>query len=196
MIITRSKIAGVANSLVPGATFRMPETGKTLYLTFDDGPHPESTPRILEVLSNHNAKAAFFCLGSAVEKHPALYEMIISQGHSVGNHTYTHPNGWLTGTNKYTTDVKKASSLIGSRLFRPPYGRITPMQYMQLKKDYKIIMWTRQFADYSKKFNPDKVTLANLRGGDILVLHDSPSTIHNTILLLKRVLAGNRSAKI
>jgi peptidoglycan-N-acetylglucosamine deacetylase len=189
----RSSLATCANKLFPGIKFSMDSGEKALYLTFDDGPHPESTPIILDKLSKYNAKATFFCLGRNVEKFPLFYEMIISEGHETGNHTFSHPNGWLTGAGKYIADVRKAASLIGSRLFRPPYGRITPMQYLQLKKYYEIIMWTRQFADYQPGFNPATIKPDVIKGGEILVMHDSPATIQKALPLLDQVLGLNHS---
>jgi peptidoglycan-N-acetylglucosamine deacetylase len=162
----RSSLATCANKLFPGIKFSMDSEEKALYLTFDDGPHPESTPRILELLARYKARATFFCLGRNAEKYPQLLDSIIGAGHSVGNHTFSHPNGWLTSTANYMADIEKASESINSRLFRPPYGRITPAQYLQLRKKFNIIMWTRQFADYSPRFNPEKARLNSLKAGD------------------------------
>jgi peptidoglycan-N-acetylglucosamine deacetylase len=186
-----SSLATFANKLFPGIKFSMDPADKALYLTFDDGPHPESTPRILELLSRHEARATFFCLGRNAEKYPQVLDSIIVAGHTVGNHTFSHPNGWLTSTTKYMADVEKASESIDSKLFRPPYGRITPSQYLQLRKKFDIIMWTRQFADYNPRFNPLKARLNSLKAGDVVVLHDAPDTIPNTIPLLARLLNEN-----
>lgn len=165
-----------------------------MFLTFDDGPHPDTTPRILELLDKHDAKATFFCLGRNVEKYPAVYDSIIAAGHSTGNHTWSHPNGWTTSTRKYLEDADRASKVIDSRLFRPPYGRITPGQWRQLRKKYEIIMWTRMFADYRKNFNPDAARLSGIRPGDILVMHDSVKTSKKSLPLLQ-ILPEQRKSR-
>ena len=190
----KSRIANIATSIFPGIHFTMAATagnadGKpAVYLTFDDGPHPESTPRILELLAKHNALATFFCLGCNVEKHPSLYDSILAAGHAVGNHSYSHPNGWTTSTRRYIADIERASEVISSKLFRPPYGRITQGQYRQLKKRYNIIMWTRQYADYQAGFNPAATDLSGVRPGDILVMHDSLKSAEKTLPLLEKLL--------
>lgn len=187
----KKSLATYANKIFPGIKFSMDPADKSLYITFDDGPHPESTPRILELLSRHEARASFFCLGRNAEKYPQVLDTIIAAGHSIGNHTFSHLNGWLTSTGKYMADIEKASESIDSRLFRPPYGRITPFQYLQLRKKFDIIMWTRQFADYNPRFNPVKAKLYSLKAGDIIVMHDTPDAISRTIPLLNRLLIEN-----
>jgi peptidoglycan-N-acetylglucosamine deacetylase len=182
-------LANIAGGLIPGIRFSMAGEANSVYLTFDDGPHPETTPRILALLAKHDARATFFCLGRNAEKYPAVFDSIIEGGHAVGNHSWSHLNGWVTPTGKYLEDVQRASGVISSKLFRPPYGRITPGQYRQLRKKYEIIMWTRQFADYRPGFNPGKTSLKGTLPGDILVLHDSPSTISATIPLMDRLFS-------
>src|SRR5690348_7800681 len=95
-----------------------------VYLTFDDGPHPTATPFVLEQLQKHNAKATFFCIGNNVAQHPEIYSQIKDWGHTIGNHTYNHINGWHTTTDQYIQDITLADKVIDSKLFRPPYGRI------------------------------------------------------------------------
>jgi len=174
--------------MLPDVTFTMAPQGKTVFLTFDDGPHPDTTPQILEILDRYNAKATFFCLGKQAEKYPQLVKAILYAGHATGNHSYSHPNGWLTGRKKYIDDIEKASALVPGGLFRPPYGRITPGQYLTLKNKYRIIMWTRQFADYKKGFVPSAAAGATIAPGDILVLHDSQKTAGRTLPLLDLLL--------
>ena len=189
--MVKSLIANIATSIFPGIQFSMAGNagGKpAVYLTFDDGPHPESTPRILELLAKHNALATFFCMGRNAEKYPAVYDSILTAGHAVGNHSYSHPNGWTTSTGRYVADVDHAAAIISSNLFRPPYGRITPGQYRQLKKRYNIIMWTRQYADYRPVFDPATSNLSVIRPGDILVMHDSLKSAEKTLPLLEKLL--------
>src|SRR5829696_1138782 len=129
----------------PGIVFRVNTAEKVLYLTFDDGP-TEVTPWVLEQLHKYNAKATFFCVGANIEKNTAFYHKIIEHGHSVGNHTMHHLNGWKTKAKTYLDNVEKCNSVLHSSepqttnykpqafLFRPPYGRITPLQYFSLRK--------------------------------------------------------------
>lgn len=192
--MTCNQAANIANSIIPGVFFSFPRERDSLFLTFDDGPDPDSTPLLLEMLAKHNAKATFFCLGKKVEKHPQLYDSILAGGHSTGNHTWSHLNGWTTSASKYIDDIELAGAVIGSKLFRPPYGRITPRQYFRLRDRYKIIMWTRQFADYNRSFSPLKTNLRSFRRGSILVMHDSSRTISKTLPLLERLLGSNQGA--
>ena len=188
----RGLAANIAGKLLPGTRFIMPAEAGTIYLTFDDGPHPETTPRILELLAKHDAKATFFCLGMNVKKYPAVYDSILAEGHTTGNHSYSHLNGWATSTKTYLDDVRRASGLIRSTLFRPPYGRMTPGQYLQLRKDYEIIMWTRQFPDYKPRFNPEKIDTSKIANGGIVVMHDSLKAIEKTIKLLNTFVKNSR----
>ena len=124
----------VAGWIYPEALFRIKTTEKLLYLTFDDGPDPESTPVLLEILEKHNIKVIFFCNGRAAEKYPELIGQIKSQGHLIGNHGYNHLDGWRTSTEKYIADVENAAGFTSSDLFRPPYGRLSLGQYRKLKR--------------------------------------------------------------
>jgi peptidoglycan/xylan/chitin deacetylase (PgdA/CDA1 family) len=122
--------------MYPGLTWEIPveKDEKILYLTFDDGPHPIATPFVLEQLKKYNAKATFFCIGRNVADHRDVYQQVLDEGHTVGNHTYDHLNGWKTDDRKYVADVMKAAELIDSKLFRPPYGKITRFQSGVLRK--------------------------------------------------------------
>lgn len=154
----------------------VPSQLNEVYLTFDDGPHPEITPWVLDVLDQYQAKATFFCLGKNVEKYPSVYEQILKKGHSVGNHSYSHPYGGNTNTQIYVQDVDRASKIINSTLFRPPYGRITPRQYWELKKRYSIVLWDVLSQDYDLTQSPEKIidrVLKKTKPGSIIVFHDS-----------------------
>lgn len=159
--------------------WNMSKTEKKIYMTFDDGPHPEITPYVLNELKKYNAKASFFCIGENVTLYPEVYQQIIEAGHSVGNHTYKHLNGWKTNTTTYLNDIEEASKLIKSNLFRPPYGRIKKEQIKALKTDapkMKIVMWSILAGDWDKNINPPKCydRIKNkISAGDIIVLHDS-----------------------
>lgn len=162
-----------------------------IYLTFDDGPCPEVTPHVLKILDNFSAKATFFCIGKNVKNNPNLYNEIISEGHTVGNHTFSHLNGWKTKKKDYLNDIKKASEYIDSIIFRPPYGRITVNQYLNLKNDYKIIFWNLLSKDYSKKLTSEEVlkrTINNIKPGAIIVFHDSIKASDKMLTVLPLIL--------
>lgn len=164
---------------------------KELFLTFDDGPEPDITNWVLSVLKEYDAKATFFCVGNKVEKHPEIYNNIIAQGHSVGNHTYSHVKGWTTASKDYILDVEKASKFIDSNLFRPPYGRIRPHQLKVLKNDYKIIMWDVLSKDYDENVSNDdclKNVLDYVESGSIIVFHDKLQAQEKLKFVLPKVL--------
>jgi peptidoglycan/xylan/chitin deacetylase (PgdA/CDA1 family) len=158
-----------------------------VYLTFDDGPTPIITEKVLNILEKKQVKATFFCLGRNIDKNPQIYNDIITKGHSVGNHTYSHLNGWKTKYKEYINDVDLASNQIKSKLFRPPYGKIKPFQLLNLSKKYKIVMWDVLSGDFSK--NIDKETCLNnvvnyASDGSIIVFHDSIKASENMLYAL------------
>ena len=148
-------------AIYPDAIFRMDPDEKAVYLTFDDGPIPEVTPWVLELLDKHNIKATFFMVGDNIRKHPDVFRMVVERGHRIGNHTF---------------------EMMKTDLFRPPHGHMRWMQYMTLKRHYKIIMWDLVTRDYSKKLRPPQV-LANVmryaRNGSIITFHDSLKSWNN-----------------
>ena len=169
---------------------------KTLYLTFDDGPHPEITPFVLRQLKRYNALATFFCIGKNVVSHPGIYKEIINGGHSVGNHTYNHWNGWKTNNDDYLKDIALASHEIDSNLFRPPYGRITSFQAKNLRsvmkgKEPKVIMWDVLSGDFDIDCTPQQclsnVLLATV-SGSIIIFHDSEKAFPKLAYTLPRIL--------
>jgi peptidoglycan/xylan/chitin deacetylase (PgdA/CDA1 family) len=164
---------------------------KLVYLTFDDGPTPVVTDKILDLLAVHNAKATFFCLGSQVEKHPELYQRILAEGHSVGNHGYMHLDGWKTTTQEYLDNVRRGSMHIKSRIFRPPYGRITQSQSMTLRNLYKIVLWDLMPGDFDERVDTtlclDRIR-KNIRPGSVLVLHDNLKVGEKVVEVLKRLM--------
>lgn len=157
-------------------TWRIPSDDKTVYLTFDDGPHPTITPFVLDLLMEHKAKATFFCIAKNVVNNMGVYSRIINEGHSIGNHTYDHLNGWKTDDRTYLENVVKAKEVIDSKLFRPPYGRISKFQIQQLKSIFNIIMWDVLSADFDINISPQQClenVVRNVRPGSIIVFHDS-----------------------
>ncbi|MFH0842932.1 MAG: polysaccharide deacetylase family protein [Bacteroidota bacterium] len=165
--------------IYPSALFRIRTGEKTACLTFDDGPDPSSTPAILRILDRFNIKTVFFCSGEAAVKHPELTSLIRSAGHLIGNHGYRHLDGWETAAGIYINNVKEADSLTSDIYFRPPFGRMTPRQYRELSKKYKIILWDIMAYDFDPAFGAEKslsVLNDKLRPGSIIVLHDSPQS--------------------
>ena len=162
---------------------KVPDSGeKTLYLTFDDGPEPGVTDKVLEILSDFKAQATFFCLGKKVEEHPKIGKEIVAQGHEIGNHTFSHLNGWRTPTALFMQDVSRAEEAIRwnlgtkTRLFRAPYGRLRPGAWTRLKKKYSIIGWDIMPGDFDPKVSKEKCLenmIKNAENGSIIVLHDS-----------------------
>jgi peptidoglycan/xylan/chitin deacetylase (PgdA/CDA1 family) len=149
---------------------------KKIYLTFDDGPHPVATPFVLDTLKRYNAKATFFCIGKNVVEQPDLYQRILDEGHSTGNHTHHHLNGWKTKEQEYIDDVTKAAAYIDTRLFRPPYGRIRSVQAKKILAQSSIIMWTVLSGDFDKSLSKEqclKNVIRNTKAGSIVVFHDS-----------------------
>ena len=172
----------------------------TVYITFDDGPIPEVTPWVLEQLKKYQAKATFFCIGDNVYKHPEVLEKIIADGHSIGNHTQQHLNGWKTPFEVYVNDIEKCNVAINSKteqqldnkLYRPPYGKMTSKQAnFLLEKGYKIIMWDILSMDYNKSLSKEKCldnVIRNIKPGSIIIFHDSLKAEKNLRYVLPKVL--------
>ncbi len=148
---------------------------KPIYLTFDDGPTPEVTPWVLSLLKKYNFTATFFCLGKNVEKYHGLFQQIKAEGHSIGNHGYEHLNGWETATKRYIENTHKANHLIQSTLFRPPYGKITPLQWLILRKHYRIVFWDFLSKDYKASSSEKQFQklLLKTKPCKIIVFHDT-----------------------
>lgn len=162
--------------LYRGSQWRFNTDEKVVYLTFDDGPIPEITPWVLDLLDKYGIKAVFFCVGDNVRKYPEIYRMVLERGHTVGNHTFHHLQGWKVTTETYIRDVEDAAKLIGSKLFRPPHGHMRLPQFYALRKKYKIIMWDVVPRDYSRLMTAGQVFEAvkkYTRNGSIIVFHDS-----------------------
>ena len=163
--------------LYPKALWRVKTDQQLVYLTFDDGPVPEATPWVLDLLKEQGVKATFFCVGQNVERHPLIYQRIVDEGHAVGNHTYNHVRAWALGHRPYIENAEKAQGLIAGKLFRPPHGQLWPWSVKDLKKRFdKIVMWDVLSFDYNRKLASDQV-LNNVkqyvRKGSIIVFHDS-----------------------
>lgn len=167
-----------------------------VYLTFDDGPIPEVTPWVLEVLAQHDVKATFFCIGDNVKKNKAVYEQVLQAGHKIGNHTFNHLKGWETATDLYLENVEKCEKELTNKdkLFRPPYGKIKPLQSKTLRKrGFKIIMWDVLSEDYNVDITPEmclKNVLDNAESGSIIVFHDSLKAYKNLKYALPKTIVA------
>ncbi|MBQ7423381.1 MAG: polysaccharide deacetylase family protein [Prevotella sp.] len=177
--------------MYPQATWRMNRQEHSVYLTFDDGPIPESTPFILDTLREYGVKATFFMVGDNVRKYPHLYQQIVDEGHQVGNHTFNHWGGLRHSAWSYAQNVEKANQLIHSHLFRPPHGWMRWDQYLWLKRKYRIVMWDLVTRDYSKWLN-ERDVLRNViryaRNGSIITFHDSLKSINKLHTALPKAL--------
>jgi peptidoglycan-N-acetylglucosamine deacetylase len=184
------RIPSFIKKLFYSYTWKVKTSDKLLFLTFDDGPHPEITPWVLAQLKQYQAKATFFCVADNVRKYPQIYAQIVQEGHAIGNHTYHHKNGWHTNTADYLADVALAEKYIQSNLFRPPYGKIKKAQARFLLNQYAIVMWSHLSCDYSKSLNiPESLSaMKNIQAGSILVFHDSEKAWPNLQQLLPQLL--------
>jgi len=157
-------------------TWRIKTSLPEIFLTFDDGPIPEVTPLVINILKKYNVKATFFCVGENVQKYPEVFKLLIEDGHAIGNHTYHHVKAWKTDYKSYLSEVEECNKLVNSNLFRPPHGQITRKIAKTLSKDYRIIMWSALTGDYAKKLSGDQClvnAIKNTRPGSIIVFHDS-----------------------
>lgn len=189
----------IAQRLYPYATFR---TGRAVYLTFDDGPIPEVTPHVLEILSRYGVKATFFMVGENIDKHPDVFHQVLAAGHHIGNHTYNHLKGWRTPFKEYMANVAKWEEAAErnhspfafrhSPLYRPPYGKATLRQRIALHKlGYRLIYWDILTRDYEATRTPDEMfrqIRRNVRPGSIINFHDSLKSNRRMLEVLPRVI--------
>ena len=207
------KYPSILRALYPERISKV-ENWNAIYLTFDDGPVPEITPWVLDILKKHNAKASFFCIGDNVQKYPDIFNRILSEGHEIGNHTYNHLNGWKTSTSEYIVNTWKTEEIMNNagiqpqtnnagiinsepqtpnyKLFRPPYGRIKNSQARQIKNaGFKIVMWDVISGDYDQEFSAEKCfnnVIENATAGSTIVLHDSKKAWDNLKIILPKIL--------
>lgn len=178
----------------PTLTWHKSRKEKFVYFTFDDGPIPVVTPFVLNTLKKFNCKATFFCIGDNVDKHPLILADIISEGHTIGNHTYNHLNGWNSSNKNYIENVLKGSKLTSTRIFRPPYGRIKKSQIKEIKKQSpstEVIMWDVLSGDFDKRISKEQCVrnvLKHCKNGSIIVFHDSLKAFERLEYALPKVL--------
>lgn len=192
------KIHWIIKKLFLNYVWDIPNSENKVYLTFDDGPTLEITEWTLNQLKEYNAKATFFCIGDNVRKFPKIFQKVINEGHSIGNHTFNHLNGWETSTSDYIENVKlyeiehNKLNTEHCKLFRPPYGKIKPSQSKILRKlGYKIMMWDIISYDFDAKISKEQClenVLKNVKTGSIIVFHDSKKAFTNLEYALPRTL--------
>lgn len=185
------KTPEILKRLYPRQVWSLPETRKEIFLTFDDGPTPSITDWTLKELKKFGAKATFFLVGQNAEKYPDLIEAIRKEGHSIGNHTYKHLNGWSTTTNAYIKDILRCHEIVDSKLFRPPYGRITKSQTSIMLNRYQVVMWDVLSGDFDQTITKErclKNVLNHTQAGSIIVFHDSVKAADRMQYALPRVL--------
>lgn len=192
-----TKTSPLLSALYPDCLWKVKDADEALYLTFDDGPIPEITPWVLDCLQEHNAKATFFCIGKNVNAHSHILQRILAEGHAVGNHTLDHLNGWKTNNDEYFSNIAQCDAILSSfgikpnGLFRPPYGKLTPMQYVYLKKQYKIVMWDVLSFDFDLTIAKEKVlgnVLTHAEPGSVIVFHDSLKAMDKVRFVLPQLL--------
>ena len=177
----------------PTLLWKKQTAAKKLWLTFDDGPHPEVTPWILAVLKEVGIKATFFLVGEQMEEFPELVNAIKEDGHLIANHSYSHKHGWFTANKTYFQDVEKCQKLMPmNRLFRPPYGKLSYGQIRKLKGQYKLILWDVLSMDFNQNTTAEKVktnVLQNVEKGSVIVFHNNKKSCENLRPILKETIA-------
>lgn len=189
--------------LFSNQVWSVPNSENKIYLTFDDGPTPEVTEWVLELLKKEEIKATFFCIGKNISDNPTIFKKVIAEKHAIGNHTFNHVNGWQTSTNNYLEEVNRCSLISKPffsehcQLFRPPYGKITPTQSKKLRKlGYQIIMWDLLTADFDASISPKKCfenATKKVTNGSIIVFHDSKKAFVNMKYALPKAIEYYKS---
>ena len=181
------KLRDIWQRLFPYGIFH---TGEAVYLTFDDGPIPEVTPQVLEILDRYHVKATFFMVGENIDKHPDVFEQVVKAGHAVGNHTYNHLKGWKYSQQEYLANVAKFPK--ETNLFRPPYGKAWIWQRRALvKQGYRIIYWDVLTRDYDRRVTPEQMLAhvkRDVRKGSIINFHDSLKSNERMLAVLPQVI--------
>lgn len=197
-----TKVPNFIQRFFPNIIWKKITDEKKIWLTFDDGPEKEVTEFILETLKKLNIKASFFLIGKNIQEFPELTKEIIKKGHIIGNHSFSHLNGFKSKNEEYIYDIELGQKLINEKLvemgitnkikiFRPPYGRILPRQIKRLKENYKIVMWDVFSWDFKKNISPEKIynnVIDNVTEGSILVFHNNKKSLYNLKLTLEDTL--------
>lgn len=182
-----------AKLIFRGDIWRKSQNNPTLYLTFDDGPIPELTEWVLDLLEKHQISATFFCVGDNVRKYPQIFQKLLTQNHSVGNHTFNHIKGWQTSLKDYLENIQLCQNIIQeqSNFFRPPYGKMTYQQYQKVRGKYQIVMWDVLTYDFDVTLSPEKCLQKSIqatRNGSIVVFHDNLKAEKNLKYVLPKYI--------
>jgi peptidoglycan-N-acetylglucosamine deacetylase len=186
-----SKTPKFIQNLFPGFVWRVPTPDPVIYLTFDDGPIPQVTPWVLDLLSQYGAKGSFFCVGHNIDKHPQVFQRVVAEGHAVGNHTYNHVSGWASDNVPFFHNVRRCAKLVNSAFFRPPYGKLKPRQTQFIQRHYQIVMWDVLSGDFDESITKEQCYLnviKNAGPGSIIVFHDSLKSEEKLRYALPKVL--------
>ena len=193
------KVPKFVQRILPCITWSKKNTKNNIWLTFDDGPTPEVTPFILNILKKVDLKATFFLVGEQIDRYPELFNQIINEGHKIANHSYSHINSWKSKNSVYLNDIEKCQKFMPeNKLFRPPYGKITPLQIMRLKKKYQIILWDVLSWDFSLSISSEKVkqnVLKNTSEGSIIVFHNNEKSFNTLKVILEKKIIELKQKK-
>ena len=185
------KTPTIIQGFFPSIIWKKETSKKKIWLTFDDGPEEKITIFLLNLLKKLQIRATFFLIGRQVVKYPDLAKKIIEDGHTIGNHSYSHLNGLLTSNKVYYDDIDKAQKIISSKIYRAPYGKISPIQLRTLKAKYKIIMWDILSWDFKENISSEKIyhnVINNTEKGSIIVFHNNIKSYNNIIKTLENIL--------
>ena len=192
MSLTPVKTPVLLKKMFPNYIWDISTESNDIYITFDDGPTPDVTDQVLDELKKFDAKATFFVVGENAKKYPKLLKRIEAEGHVLGNHTNNHIKGWKTKTKNYLNNVEKASKIIDSKLFRPPYGQLKPKQGKKLiEVGYNIIMWNVLSLDWDNAISKEAClnnVISKTAKGSIIVFHDSIKASKNMLFALPKAL--------
>jgi len=181
----------IVKLLYQNRTWMIRNTDKKIFITFDDGPEPEVTPFILEILNRYNAKATFFCLGKKVLRNQTLVEKIRENSHTIGNHSFHHSAGNKISVFEFIQEIEKCNALIHSKYYRPPYGKINRRQIRAIKEQYKIILWDVLPGDFDHRISKEKClsrSINNTKSGSIIVFHDNLKSKEKVLYVLPHYL--------
>ena len=177
--------------IFPDIVWKKRSFKKEVWLTFDDGPDETITVFLLDLLKSLKIKATFFLVGQQIQKFPEIVKRITEEGHVIGNHTFTHRNGWFTSNKKYYLDINKAQELMHTQIFRPPYGKLGLLQLRKIKKNFKIIMWDVFSWDFKKDIKLEKIysnVIDNVENGSVIVFHNNLKSFINLKGILEKIL--------